>query len=93
MNYQPSLLLLTMILFSTPMKADNSRDGARPSMAFIEFLGEWETSSGEWIDPENFEDEDFVNLMTLTDDENNRSANQAVDISQSQKNRSASEND
>jgi hypothetical protein len=26
-------------------------DGSMPSMALLEFLGEWETEDGEWIDP------------------------------------------
>lgn len=26
-----------------------------PSMAFLEFLGEWETDEGEWIDPQILE--------------------------------------
>ncbi len=28
-----------------------------PSAEFLEFLGEWETDEGEWIDPVEMEDE------------------------------------
>ena len=27
-----------------------------PSLEFLEFLGEWESADGEWLDPELFEE-------------------------------------
>lgn len=27
----------------------------KPDMGFLEFLGEWETDSGEWVDPNQLE--------------------------------------
>ncbi|NKB38841.1 MAG: hypothetical protein GKR93_17045 [Gammaproteobacteria bacterium] len=93
MNYQPSLLLLIMILCSTPTKAENQRDDIFPSPDFLEFLGKWETNNGDWVDPENFEDEDFVNLMNITDTESNRVATPGVLNSHPLENRSETEND
>ena len=34
-----------------------------PSLEFLEFLGDWETDDGEWIDPEELEQ------ITITDQE------------------------
>ena len=30
-------------------------EAERPSLEFLEFLGDWETDDGEWIDPEELE--------------------------------------
>ena len=37
-----------------------------PSMDFLEFLGEWETEQGEWIDPVALEDEEIGKLIETT---------------------------
>jgi hypothetical protein len=37
-----------------------------PSMAFLEFLGEWETEQGEWSDFVEFEGEETVRLIEKT---------------------------
>lgn len=37
-----------------------------PSMDFIEFLGEWETEQGEWIDPVDLENEETGQLIETT---------------------------
>lgn len=44
-----------------------------PSMEFLEFLGEWETEDGEWIDPVELESDEFGTLIKSvieTDNEN-----------------------
>jgi hypothetical protein len=42
-----------------------------PSLEFLEFLGDWETDDGEWIDPEELEQ------MVITDqDQQNEDAEQ-----------------
>jgi hypothetical protein len=69
MNCRHSLLLLSMILFSPLLQAETQEDDEAPSLELLEFLGEWETSDGEWIDPEELEDDDFAKLMSLTGDE------------------------
>jgi len=30
-------------------------EAERPTLEFLEFLGDWETDDGEWIDPEELE--------------------------------------
>lgn len=37
-----------------------------PSMDFLEYLGEWETEDGEWIDPIELDDEDMGKLIETT---------------------------
>ena len=36
-----------------------SPDDTGPSLEFLEFLGTWETSSGEWVDPTEVQSEDW----------------------------------
>ena len=43
-----------------------------PSIEFLEFLGEWETEEGEWIDPIEYENEELGKLIEAaieTDDD------------------------
>lgn len=39
-----------------------------PSLEFLEFLAEWETSEGEWAGPEQFEDDSFDQLYDDNDE-------------------------
>ena len=41
----------------------NVEDSEIPSLELLEFLGDWETDDGEWIDPEELEQ------IALTDQE------------------------
>lgn len=93
MNYQASLLVLIMILCSGPTNADKPTEGVNPSSELLEFLGEWETDSGDWIDPESFENEDFVNLMNMTDEENTQAARREVVSERPQTSQRATENE
>ncbi len=34
---------------------EGSENTEMPSLEFLEFLGDWETDDGEWIDPEELE--------------------------------------
>ena len=34
---------------------ENAENTEMPSPEFLEFLGDWETEDGEWIDPEELE--------------------------------------
>ena len=34
---------------------ENTEDTEMPSLELLEFLGDWETDDGEWIDPEELE--------------------------------------
>ena len=57
-------LLNTPALAQEPGQVGTSRENSEtPSLEFLEFLGDWETDDGEWIDPEELEQ------ITLTDQE------------------------
>ena len=34
---------------------ESTEESEMPSLEFLEFLGDWETEDGEWIDPEELE--------------------------------------
>jgi len=70
MNYRHSLLLLLMILFSPLLQAQAEQEDEIASLDLLEFLGEWETGDGQWLDPADLEDNDFAKLMSLTEEEN-----------------------
>ena len=42
---------------------EESEESEMPSLELLEFLGDWETDDGEWIDPEELEQ------IALTDQE------------------------
>lgn len=37
-------------------ETDAGKEEELPSMELLEFLGEWETEDGEWIDPEELDE-------------------------------------
>jgi len=60
------LLLIMMSLLPLPNRAQTlpgDTEDAYPSAEFLEFLSEWETDSGEWAGPEQFEDDSFEQLF------------------------------
>ena len=72
MNCRASLVLLLMILFSQILQSETTEpadEDESPSLELLEFLGEWETSDGTWVDPSDLEDDDFAKLMSLTNEE------------------------
>lgn len=57
-------LLITPALAQEPGQVrEESENTEMPSREFLEFLGDWETDDGEWIDPEELEQ------IVLTDQE------------------------
>ena len=44
---------LFVLLISIALDA-NAADEEKPSMELLEFLGEWQTKDGEWVDPMRF---------------------------------------
>ena len=62
-----SALLLSGLLssptFAQEPEQATSEESEAPSLEFLEFLGDWETDDGEWIDPEELEQ------IALTDQE------------------------
>ena len=69
MNCPLKLLLFIMLTVSSTSRAEPEEQETIPSAELLEFLGEWETVDGEWIDPADLEDEDFAELLQVTDDE------------------------
>ena len=55
MPVNKALLALTLCVFSVHAKALDEEP--EPDMALLEFLGEWETDDGEWLDPTSLEDQ------------------------------------
>ncbi len=43
-------------------------DTETPSMELLEFLGDWETADGEWIDPEEMEQIDLQDREQTNDE-------------------------
>ena len=46
-------LALIVLLVSVALDANAASD-ENPSMELLEFLGEWQTKDGEWVDPMRF---------------------------------------
>ena len=45
-----------MVAISIPVLAQEPESEESPSLEFLEFLAEWETADGKWIDPAMLED-------------------------------------
>jgi len=61
------VFFLIMICSTMPLLAEEQVQNEEvPSMDFLEFLGEWETEEGDWIDPVELEDEEFGQLIKST---------------------------
>lgn len=56
------LMLILMVLYSSILEAQEETKDESPALDFIEFLGEWETEEGEWIDPNEFDTEEYAGL-------------------------------
>ena len=69
MNFPPRLVLLIMIFTSPLSHSQTDTEAELPGEELLEFLGEWETEDGELLDPADFEEEDFAELLQITDDE------------------------
>ena len=69
MSFPHRLALLIMILTSSLSYAQTEAESELPGEELLEFLGEWETEDGELLDPAEFEEEDFAELLQITEDE------------------------
>ncbi len=56
MRVSRAVLVLALCVCSAQAQALNEE--SEPDMALLEFLGEWETEDGEWLDPTSLEDID-----------------------------------
>lgn len=54
-----------LVMLGSPAFAQQPDEAELPSLEFLEFLGDWETEDGEWIDPEELEE------IALSDPEQN----------------------
>lgn len=63
-------MMLLPFLYSTVYAEDVQQDewppGEVPGVELLEFLGEWETEEGEWIDPEEMEDDYLARQLSGT---------------------------
>lgn len=50
-------------LISSTHAAENEQDVTEPDLEFLEFLGQFETDAGEWIDPDSLLAEEFTELL------------------------------
>lgn len=70
MNCRVSGLFLLISL--VPFLSSAAESEQAPTLELLEFLGQWETDEGEWIDPSELDNDKFVELLdaTATEDEN-----------------------
>ena len=69
MNSQVSLLLMLMLCLNTSLLAEEQTTQELPSADFLEFLGQWETEDGEWVDPVALEDDEVGELIETVNEE------------------------
>jgi hypothetical protein len=55
----PVILMISLLVLAFDAHAG---DREKPSMELLEFLGEWQTKDGEWVDPMRFLDIDEKDL-------------------------------
>ncbi len=53
-------------IHATDNDADNSETFELPDLELIEFLGQWETDDGEWIDPNSLAGNEFAGLLNAS---------------------------
>lgn len=58
-------MMLPLLQFT--LHAEEQETKEVPSIEFLEFLGEWQTDEGEWIDPEDMEDEYLAQQLNEVD--------------------------
>ncbi len=58
-----AMMLVTCMISTWAYAMEENEDNEIPSLEMLEFLGEWETYEGEWIDPGEFEDDSFDQLI------------------------------
>lgn len=70
MNFLHRLLIMLMPFMFTSTQAEETQlnseySEVKPGVEFFEYLGEWETDEGEWIDPEEFDNDLYAREITL----------------------------
>lgn len=59
-------LVALMIHYSTMVYAANEKVADTSDVDFIEFLGNWETADGEWVDPNELATDDADEDRSVT---------------------------
>lgn len=66
MFYRASTCLWILICSTSSSFAEEQNNSdSSPTMEFLEFLGEWETDEGDWIDPEDLGNDDIGKLIEV----------------------------
>jgi len=64
MFYRASTCLWILICSTSFSFAEVKNSGDNmPSMAFLEYLGEWESDDDDWVDPEDLDNDDIGKLI------------------------------
>ena len=64
-----SLMLIVLTHVSTLVYAEEEAVVEEPAPDFIEFLGEWETTEGVWVDPNELGTEAYTQAITELEQE------------------------
>jgi len=56
--------------FSNTVAAENEQSEDAADLEFLEFLGQFETDAGEWIDPDSLLTEEFTELLDASTEAN-----------------------
>ena len=63
------LVILAWLVSMGAFAEEDKTDGGTPAMELLLFLGQWETDNGEWVDPGDFEDDSFEQLVDTADED------------------------
>jgi len=81
--YSGRVLLLACVTGALPNThaAENEQNEDVPDLGFLEFLGQFETDAGEWIDPDSLLTEEFTELLDASTgaDSGDNSSNDSSD--------------
>jgi hypothetical protein len=64
-----------MVIYVTTVYADGHDEAEQGiksetvSLEFLEFIADWETTQGDWMGPENFEEDSFDQLYEVDENE------------------------
>jgi hypothetical protein len=71
MFYKVSLCFICLLGSTSLIFAEEQNDNM-PSIEFLEFLGEWETDEGDWVDPATLESEEIGELIKTIEADNEK---------------------
>ena len=82
--YSERTLLIALIAgaVSNTYAAENEENESAPDLEFLEFLGQFETEAGEWIDPQSLLAEEFTELLEATSNDNSSTNDDASNDNQ-----------